>query len=150
MNIVLTVELTLARRAQNVRQQAHWIGWMFRTFGVVYLAWGLLARSVGMTVVSVLFLLMPEVRAVLVQYVIGRKYGRTYTYTLSDDGVRVVTAISSLEYSWSALKSLKETGSGWNFRFPGGGGFTLPKAVFTAEQDAQWREFLTNRQLVAR
>ncbi|WP_432948150.1 YcxB family protein [Kribbella sp. CA-253562] len=150
MNIPLTVELTLGRRARNVRQQAHWIGWLFRTLGVGYFAWGLLARSVGMTVVAVLFLLMPEVRAVLVQYVIGRKYGRTYTYTLSGDGVRIVTAISNLEFTWAGLKSLRETRSGWRFRFPGGGGFVIPKEVFTPAQAAEWRQFLADRQLVAR
>jgi hypothetical protein len=80
----------------------------------------------------------------------GRKYGRLYTYTLTDEGIQVTTEISNLEFGWHAVRGVRERGSGWTVRLPGGASTTLPKDRFTPDQDAEWRQFVTGRQLIAR
>lgn len=149
MNITVPVELTLGRRMRNARLQTHWVGWAIRVAGVGYLIWGLLGEDAVLNVMGLVFVLFPEVIGVL-RHLIARKYGPVYTYTLTDDGFRVVTAISDLQFSWSAVKSLREASGDWNFRFAGAGASSIPTAGFTPEQDAEWRKFVASRELADR
>lgn len=147
MNIAVPVEMTLSRRLRNARLQMRWVGWAFRVAGAGYLFWGLLGDDGALNVLGLLFLVYPEVLGV-VRHLLARKYGKVYTYTLTDDGFRVVTAISDLRFSWSAVKSLREASGDWNFRFAGAGALSIPKAGFSAEQDAEWRAFIAAHGLV--
>ena len=147
MNIALVVEMTLGRRMRNAREQMHRVGWLFRVVGIGYLAWAVSAYDAGLFVISLLFLSMPEVIGVM-RHLQGRKYGPVYTYTLTDEGIRVTSAISTLEFTWEAVKGVRERGGGWTVRMPGGASTTLPKDSFTPEQDAEWRAFLAGRELV--
>ncbi|MGW6282377.1 YcxB family protein [Kribbella sp. NPDC055071] len=149
MDITISVEGTLRRRLRLARAQLRWVGWAFRGFGVLCL---LLAALVGpdatVVTVGILCLIYPEIVGVMRQ-VLAKKYGRVYTYTLTDSGVTVRTAISKLEFGWDALTSVRETATDWQLRLPGAGFLMLPKQSFTPEQAAQWRAFLVARGAVA-
>ena len=147
MNIVMAVELTLGRRLQNARKQLRWFGWLLRLVGAGYAVWGVQARDLGLLIVALFFLLTPEVIGTL-RHLMAKKYGPVYTYILTDEVLRVTTAVSSLELIWDAVKSVRESATSWNFRVAGGAAMTLPKDGFTAEQDAEWRAFLAARGLV--
>jgi hypothetical protein len=147
MNIAFAVELTLGRRMRNARQQMRRVGWLFRLVGVGYAVWAIQARDMVLLILALFLLLMPEVIAVL-RHLRGKKYGRVYTYTLTDEVLRVTTAVSSLELVWDAVKTVRESSTSWNLRIAGGAGMTLPKDGFRPEQDLEWRAFLTARELV--
>jgi hypothetical protein len=147
MNITVPVQATLGRRLRNARLQLHWVGWALRAVGAGYLIWGLLVDDGAINVLGLLFIGYPELIGVI-RHLIARKYGPVYTYTLTEGGVRIVTAISDLQYSWNAVKSLREGSGNWNFRFAGAGASSIPKAGFSAEQDVEWRAFIAAHGLV--
>ena len=148
MNITISVEMTLAQRVRNTRQRLRWVGWLVRLVGAWLLVWGTTPLyDVGLLFLGVLYLFGPELLGVLMQ-VRARRFGRTYTYTLTDDCITIRTAITNLECSWEAVKSIRQTASSWIVRVPAGGGFSLPKDLFTAEQVAEWQSFLAGRGLV--
>jgi hypothetical protein len=148
MNITIAVEMTLAQRMRNTRHRMRWFGWLLRLFGAGCLVFGTTPPyDIGLLVLGVVYLLGPELLGVLMQ-VRAKRYGRTYTYTLTEDRITVKTAISHLELSWEAVRSVRRNASSWIIRVPGGG-FSLPKDLFTAEQVAEWQSFLAGRGLVA-
>jgi hypothetical protein len=145
VNITIEVQITLARRLRNTRLQLRWFGWLLRLVGVGYLIWW--ATDIYLLnglLFGAFYLLAPELIGVG-RHVLGRRFGRIYTYSLTDDGVGIRTAITNLEFSWPAVKSIRERGRSWQVRLPAGGGFTLPKEAFTPSQLADWRAFLTAR-----
>ena len=147
MNITVSVEMTLAQRLRNTRQRMRWVGWSVRLFGAGFLFFGTTPPyNVGLLLLGVLYLLGPELLGVLM-HVRAKRYGRTYTYTLTDDRITIETAISHLELSWEAVRSVRQNASSWIIRVPGGG-FSLPKDLFTAEQAVEWQSFLAGRALV--
>lgn len=149
MNIVLTVRLTLARRLQNTRVQLRWFTWVMRAVGVLYLAWCFSSPpyDVGVLALGVVYLFLPEVMGV-VRHLVARRFGPVYTYTFSEDGIAIRTAISNLEFTWSAVKYVRQTRDSWVVRLPGLGGFRLLKDDFTPEQIEEWQAFLAGRGLV--
>jgi hypothetical protein len=147
MNIAVPVEMTLGRRMRNARLQTHRVGWAFRVAGVAYVIWGLLGDEAAVNVMGLVFVVFPELIGLL-RHLIARKYGPVYTYTLTEDGFRVVTAISDLQFTWSAVKSLRAASGDWTFRFAGAGASSIPKAGLSAEQDAEWRGFIAAHGLV--
>ncbi|TCM43626.1 YcxB family protein [Kribbella sp. VKM Ac-2568] len=148
MNITIVVELTLGRRMRNVREQLHHAGLLVRLLGLAYVVWGLLAYDLTLMLIGVLFLLGPELIALIRHRVWGRTFGRVYTYTLSDDHLQVATAITTLQIAWSAVRSIREDKNDWSLRVVAGRGMTLPKDQFSPEQDAEWRAFIADRGLV--
>jgi len=149
MNIVVPVQLTLARRLQNTRVQLRWFAWLLRVLGVLYLTWCISSPpyDVGLLVLGVVYILLPELMGV-VRHVQARRYGPVYTYTLTDDGITIRTAISSLEFSWAAVRSVRQRADSWIIRLPGAGGFGLRADDFTAEQAEEWQAFLAGREPV--
>ncbi|MEV6415493.1 YcxB family protein [Kribbella sp. NPDC051718] len=147
MNIAVPVEVTLGRRLRNARLQMRWVGWALRAAGVGYLIWGLVIDDGAINVLGLIFIGYPELIGVI-RHLAARKYGPVYTYTLTDEGLRIATAITDLRYSWSAVKSLREASGQWNFRFAGAGASTVPTAGFSPEQDAEWRAFIAAHGLV--
>ncbi|MEV0802996.1 YcxB family protein [Kribbella sp. NPDC050281] len=149
MNIVLPVRLTLARRLQNTRVQLRWFIWVLRSVGVLYLAWCFLSPpyDVGLLALGVFYLLLPELMGV-VRHLVARRFGPVYTYTLTDDGIAIRTAISNLQFDWSAVKSVRQTRDSWVIRLPGLGGFRLLTDDFTPGQAEEWQAFLAGRRLV--
>jgi hypothetical protein len=148
MNIKISVEMTLRRRVRNTREQLRWFGWLVRLAGVGLLIWATTPPyDLGLLVLGIVYLLGPEVLGVLRQ-ALGKRFGRVYTYTLDDDGIAIRTALSNLEFTWAAVKSIRQTATAWNVRLPGAGGFTLPRDGFTAEQADEFQAFLAGRGLV--
>jgi hypothetical protein len=147
MNITYPVELTLARRMHGMRNQLGWIGWLFRLAGVGFAVGGIIDHFPPAAILALVFLLYPEAVAVVV-HLRAKKFGRVFTYTLTDEVIRVTNAVSSVEVSWDLAKPARESASDWYFPFTGGGGAWVPKGAFTPEQDAEWRAFLVGRGLV--
>jgi hypothetical protein len=151
MNITMPVEMTLSLRMRMMRLALRWLGWGFRLSGLFLLAGGLLAfrndfgNYVGIAIAAIA-LVFPEAIAVLV-HLRSKRFGTLYTYTLTDDVVRVRTAVTNLEISWTMMKAVRERPADWSFRFSGGGSMSIPKDAFTPEQDAEWRAFATARGL---
>jgi hypothetical protein len=83
-----------------------------------------------------------------VRHLLARRFGPVYTYTLTDDGIAIRTAITNLEFTWAAVKSVRERSDSWSIRLPGAGGFRLRKDDFTPEQAEEWQAFLAGRGLV--
>jgi hypothetical protein len=75
---------------------------------------------------AVLAGLTPELRGA-VMHLRSRKYGRTYTYVLSDQGINVRTRLTNLDIAWDGMSRCQETAKHWIMRFPGGGLVQLPK-----------------------
>jgi hypothetical protein len=149
MNIAISVEMTLGQRLRNTRQQLHWFGWLLRLVGAGFLIWWTTAPyDLSTLILGAFYLLLPDLLG-LFRHAMGRRFGSVYTYTLTEDGISIRTAISNLELAWTALKSVRQTSSGWHLRVSGGGAFTLPNGCFTEEQTAEWRTFLAGRGLVA-
>jgi len=149
MNIILAVEVTLRRRMRNSRAQMRWAGWLVRAAGVVFLLLGALASfDVALLVPGLLYLFGPELLGAL-RHARARRYGRVYTFTLTDENVTIRTAITNLEFTWDAVKSIRQTATTWDVRLPGGGFFVLPKEFFSPDQAAEWQAFLAGRGVVA-
>jgi hypothetical protein len=132
---------------RDARVQFRWFGWLLRLAGVAYLFWWVTDTSYVLWLFfAALFLFYPELMGVL-RHVVSRRYGRVYTYTLTDAGVGIRTAITNLEFGWGAVKSIRQIRPGWVVRLPGGAGFVLPKDAMTPDQTAEWQAFLTARTL---
>jgi hypothetical protein len=151
MNITMPVEMTLSSRMRTTRLALRWLGWGFRLSGLIYLAGVILTfrgsagdyLGIALAVLAVVF---PEAFAVLV-HLRSKRFGTLYTYTLTDDVVRVRTAVTNVEISWTMMKDVRERRADWSFRFSGGGSMSIPKDAFTPEQDAEWRAFAAARGL---
>jgi hypothetical protein len=146
VNIAITVQMTLRQRLRNIRAQLRWVGWVFRLAGAVFLLFGVLSDTSWLGL-AVFYLVFPELIGV-VRHLLARKYGPVYTYTLSDDGLRVTTAISDLRFVWTAVKTVRERSDAWVLRLAGAGAVALPKAGFTPEQADEWRAFAERRRVV--
>jgi hypothetical protein len=151
MNIVLTDTVTLGKRLRNTRLRMSWFGWFARAVGVAYLLWAILSQGFGgpdvaLVVVGLFFLAFPEVLGSIV-HLRSRKLGPNYTYTLTDEAMRVTTQVTTLEVRWAVMKSLQEKSTYWKGRFDGGITMTLAKDLFSPAQDAEWRAFLAEREL---
>jgi hypothetical protein len=149
MNIVVVVNTTLGKRLRNVRQWLSWVGWLIRLVGFGWLLWGVFAGQPIAVGLGGLFVVYPELLG-LVRHLFAQKYGSWFTYTLRDDGIGVKTAITNLELSWRAVRSVRETRAEWILRVAGGGLLTLPKAAISPEDATTLRTFLANRQLIDR
>ncbi|GAA1599139.1 hypothetical protein GCM10009789_61510 [Kribbella sancticallisti] len=147
MNIAVPVEMTLTQRMRNARHVMHWFGLLFRLAGVGYLLWGLAAWDAALLVLGLVFVLFPEFLG-FVRHRQGKTYGSVYTYTLTDEGIGVTTAISTLRFTWAGVTKVREASDAWIFRIPGAASTTIPKECFTPEQDVEWRAFLADRGLV--
>lgn len=146
MNIVVPVELTLARRLRNTRAQIWWFGWLLRAAGLVFLALGVASSPIdaGFLILAVFYLVLPEFMGVA-RHLLGRRFGRTYTYTFTEEQIAIRTAITNLEFPWTAVKSVRQRGNVWTIRLPGAGGFAIMKDDLTPEQAEEWQAFLAGR-----
>lgn len=146
MNIVVPVELTLARRLRNTRVQLRWFAWLLRAAGLVFLAMAVANSPIdlGSLVLAVFYLFLPELMGVF-RHLMGRRFGRTYTYTFTEEQIAIRTAITNLEFPWTAVKSVRQRGNAWTIRLPAAGGFAILKDELTPEQAAEWQAFLAGR-----
>jgi len=149
VNIQVTVELALQNRLRMVRHQGFRISWSGRLIGTAVLAVGLFDRTLGFLLVplGVLLILGPELLTVIA-YLGGRKFGTTYTYTLTDSGLDVATQASSTHVEWAMFGSVDQSADYWRLQLTGSNVVTLPKSAFTPEQTAEWQAFLTTSGLV--
>ncbi|MEV0794449.1 YcxB family protein [Kribbella sp. NPDC050459] len=145
MNITIAVTVTAASRMRNVRLVNRWIGWVTGLVGFAYLIWWLSDPwNLAGLLFGIIFLVFPELLG-LIRHALTRRYGRVFTYTLTDAGVRARSAVTSLEFDWNAVTSIREVRPGWVVRLPAGGGFVLPERAMTPDQITEWRAFLAAR-----
>jgi hypothetical protein len=148
MNISVTVEVDVWDRMRNSRRQSPPVTWFLRLFGVGYLVWGTLAGpSITLILLGLLAGLAPESRGI-VMHLSSRKYGRTYTYVLSDQGVNVRTRLTNLDVAWDGITRCRETAEHWILRFPGGGLLHVPKHALTPTDRQAVREVLAHHRLI--
>ncbi|MEV0802043.1 YcxB family protein [Kribbella sp. NPDC050281] len=148
MNISAVVEVNVWDRMRNSRRQSPPFTWFFRLLGVSYLVWVIaFDLSISYILVAVVAGLTPELRGA-VMHLRSRKYGRTYRYVLSDEGVNIRTRLTNLDVAWDGITSCRETKRHWIMRFPGGGLLHVPKHALTPMDRQAVREVLAQHRLI--
>jgi hypothetical protein len=148
MNISAVVEVNVWDRMRNSRRQSPPLTWFFRLFGVGYLVWVIaFDLPVPYSLVAVLAGLAPELRGA-VMHLRSRKYGRTYSYVLSDEGINIRTRLTNLDVAWDGITHCRETPQHWIMRFPGGGLLHVPKHALTPMERQAVREVLAQHGLI--
>jgi hypothetical protein len=148
MNISAVVEVNVWDRMRNSRQQSPPLTWLFRLAGVGYLVWVIgFDLPIPYILVAVLAGLAPELRGAFM-HLSSRKYGRTYSYVLSDEGINIRTRLTNLDVAWDGITHCRETARHWVMRFPGGGLLHVPKHALTPMDRQAVREVLAQHRLI--
>ncbi|NEA31272.1 YcxB family protein [Streptomyces sp. SID13031] len=149
MDITITVDITLGKRLQYVRERTFWIGWIARLIGLGLLALGIFVLNFDgfFLVLGVVYFFGPELLAVIGHFA-TRRFGKTYTYTLTESGIEATTAVSTTHLAWAAFKSIRQSHNSWRFGVSGISAIVLPKSDFTPEQAAEWQTFVTTAGLI--
>ncbi|MEV0289252.1 MULTISPECIES: YcxB family protein [unclassified Kribbella] len=148
MNISAVVEVNVWDRVRNSRRQSPGFTWFFRLLGVGYLVWVIaFDLPVPYLLVAVVAGLTPELRGA-VTHLRSRKYGRTYTYLVTDEGINIRTRLTNLDVAWEAITHCRETERHWVLRFPGGGLLHVPKHALGSADRQAIREVLARHRLI--
>ena len=78
----------------------------------------------------------------------SRKYGRTYSYVLSDEGINIRTRVTDLNVAWDGITHCRESKRHWIMRFPGGGLLHVPKHALNPLDRQAVREVLAQHRLI--
>ena len=78
----------------------------------------------------------------------SRKYGRTYSYVLSNQGINVSTRLTNLDVACDGITRCRETAKHWILRFPGGGFLHVPKHALAPMDRQAVREILAQYGLI--